>query len=515
MPNRVSYRRSIDAEAIRARSPLRHSEREGLIRARAPRDGLPHPRHPATSGDRLRVTVVSLATSALLVVLGVAPAGTDPWDAATPEPSVGSEASAPPLGAADRVAAALGDPVLRELVRDSLERNPTLATAIALARASLHRAPQAQALPDPVVGLTAYLASPETRVGPQRLVATLSQRLPWFGKRGLRQQAALRQSEALVSDVSARRLDLVTEVRRLSLEVAYLDAYRKVVEIDRETLIHYEQLARARYASGEGIEQGVIKIQAEITKDDNRLLEIALRRATFVAELNALRDRPQESPVPEIALPGGTRTAPPLAAVRTRALAARPELDAANAGIAGADALVELARKDYKPDLTVGATYGLVTGRTDLGPGVSPPPDSGRDVFGVSVSLNLPIKHGRLDAGLAEASAGRLAAVERRRDVTASIDRAVGELVERLRLSGEQVELFERVLLIQAEQSLRSAESGYAAGKLNSLDLLDAERVLLDVRTGIERARADHAIAHARLEGAIGAPLDEMEGASS
>ena len=98
----------------------------------------------------------------------------------------------------------------------------------------------------------------------------------------------------------------------------------------------------------------------------------------------------------------------------------------------------------------------------------------------------------------------------------AAVDRAVGELLERLRLTGEQVQLFERVLLIQAEQSLRSAESGYAAGNLNSLDLLDAERVLLDVRTGIERARADHAIALARLEGAVGAPLDETEeGASS
>jgi outer membrane protein TolC len=42
---------------------------------------------------------------------------------------------------------------------------------------------------------------------------------------------------------------------------------------------------------------------------------------------------------------------------------------------------------------------------------------------------------------------------------------------------------------------------------LNALDLLDAERVLLEVRTGTERARADLAIALARLEGAIGAPL--------
>jgi len=457
---------------------------------------------------------MSVRALALLIALGVVPALAAAGDAETPVAMAVSQEGLPPSNAADRVATALEDPVLRELVRDTLERNPGLATAIAVARASLHAAPQAQALPDPVVGVTGYLSSPETRVGPQRLVATLSQRLPWSGKRSLRQQAALHQSETLVSDVSARRLDLVTEVRRLSLEIAYLDAYRKVVETDRETLIHYEQLARARYASGVGIEQGVIKIQAEITKDDNRLLDIAARRAAFVADLNALRDRPQGSPVPEIALPRGTRTAPPLDAVRARARAARPELDAATAEIARADTLVELARKDYKPDITVGATYGFVTGRTDLGAGTMTPLDNGRDIFGLSVSLNLPFKRGRLDAGLEEATERRLAAVEHRRDVGATVDRAVGELVERLRLSGEQVELFERVLLIQAEQSLRSAESGYAAGNLNSLDLLDAERVLLDVRTGIERARADHAVTLARLEGAIGAPLVEAEGAS-
>jgi cobalt-zinc-cadmium efflux system outer membrane protein len=449
----------------------------------------------------------------IVVVLVVAPAWAGADDGTDVRPGPVESGG---LDAAGHIVDALEDPTVRELVRDALQRNPGLATAIATARASLQQAPQAQALPDPVVGVTGYLSSPETRVGPQRLMATLSQRLPWFGKRRLREQAALHQSEALVSEVSSRRLDLVTEVRRIGLEIAYLDAYRKVVEIDRETLNHYEQLARARYASGVGIEQGVIKIQAEITKDDNRLLDIATRRATLVAWLNALRDRPQESPVPEITLPRRTRIAPPLAVVRVRALEARPEVDAATAALSRADTLIELARKDYQPDVTVGATYGLLSGRTDPAAGTMPPPDNGKDVFGISLSLNLPIKRGRLDAGLEEATERRLAAVEHKRDVSASVDRAVGELVERLRLSREQVELFEHVLVIQAEQSLRSAESGYAAGNLNSLDLLDAERVLLDVRTGIERARADHAIAVARLEGAIGVPLDEddSEGAS-
>lgn len=423
------------------------------------------------------------------------------------------ESSRVPTDAADRVTEALDDPVIHELVRQALERNPALGASIAVARASLQRAPQASALPDPVVGVTGYLSSPETRVGPQRLMATVSQRLPWSGKRSLRVRAAELQSDVLVSDVAARRLDLVTDVRRLSNEIAYLDAYRQAVEADRETLIHYEQLARARYASGVGIEQGVVKIQAEITKDDNRLLEIADRRASLVASLNAVRDLPQTSPVPEIALPTTTKETPPFAVLQARARAARPEIDAAEAQVKRADALIELARKNYKPDITVGATYGLVTGRTDLAAGVMPPPDNGKDVFGVSVSLNLPIKRGRLDAGLEEAAENRLAAVERERHVTAAIDRGLGELVERLRLTRQQVDLFERVLLIQAEQSLRSAESGYAAGNLNSLDLLDAERVLLDVRAGTARARADHAIALARLEGTIGVPLDETEGA--
>jgi outer membrane protein TolC len=461
-----------------------------------------------------------VSTAGLLSLLLVLPvsevAGQEMPGMTTPAVSTSSEQPAPVPDAADRVTNALEDPLLRTVVREVLERNPSVAGAGARARAARLVAPQVKALPDPMIGATGYLSSPETRVGPQRLVATLSQRFPWFGKLGLREQAALQQAEALDADVESLRLDLVTEVRRLVYEIAFLDAFRTVIETDRETLIHYEQLARARYASGVGIEQGVIKIQAEITKDDNRLLDIATLRATLVASLNALRDRPQETRIPTIALPRSTsETAPPLAALRARALEARPELDAADADIDRSDTLIELAQKDYKPDFTLGATYGLVSGRTDLGAGLVPPMDNGKDVFGISLSLNLPIKRGKLNAGLEEAAERRLAAVERKRDVTTVIDGALGELVERLRLSGEQVRLFERVLIIQAEQSLRSAESGYAAGKLNSLDLLDAERVLLDVRTGIERARADHAIAHARLEGAIGAPLDEMEGASS
>jgi outer membrane protein TolC len=168
-------------------------------------------------------------------------AGQEVSSPTAPAASTSSENPELALDAADLVTNALEDPSLRNIVREVLERNPSVAGAAARARAARQVAPQVKALPDPMVGATGYLSPPETRVGPQRLVATLSQRFPWFGKLDLREQAALQQAEALDANVESRRLDLVTEVRRLVYEIAFLDAFRTVIETDRETLIHYEQ----------------------------------------------------------------------------------------------------------------------------------------------------------------------------------------------------------------------------------------------------------------------------------
>ena len=95
----------------------------------------------------------------------------------------------------------------------------------------------------------------------------------------------------------------------------------------------------------------------------------------------------------------------------------------------------------------------------------------------------------------------------RRRAVVAGIEGALGDLTNRLDLTWNRIRLFEDVLVHQAEESLRSAESAYATGTYNALDLLDAERVLLGVWVATERARTDLAVATAELEGVVAAPL--------
>ena len=371
-----------------------------------------------------------------------------------------------------------------------------------------------RSLPDPMASVTAFLLTPETRVGPQQAAATISQRFPWFGKLELRERQALFAAAAADADVEAKRLALVTETRRLYYELAFLAVQERVLRDDRATLGHYEELARARYASGVGLEQAVIKLQAEITRDDNRLLELANRRAGLVAALDALRDRVGGAPPPELGLP----SAPPpsialdAAELRARALADRPEIARARSLIAATQAGVELAKKESKPDLTLGLGYTLVGPREDPAGRAMPPPDNGDDILGVTVGVSLPVWRERIAAGVTEASSRSTAAEDGLRGETATIDGQLDELTARLPLIAEQLRLFDRVLSTQAQEALRSAESGYAAGAVGALDLLDAERVLLEVRIATARSRADYQITWSRLEGAVGAPLAAEDG---
>lgn len=452
---------------------------------------------------------------AALAILSIAAAAPDlnAQAPAPPPPDVAAPAASP----AQAVFAGIDDPAVRELAADVLARNPDLAAARARARAAEREAPQARSLPDPMATLTAFLLTPETRVGPQRAMAALSQRFPWFGKLGLRERAALYEAAAARAEVAARELALVTETRRLTFELGFLEAWEEILESDRGILERYEELARSRYAAGFGLEQAVVKLQAEITRVDTRLLQLADRRSEVTAALNALRDRSPVAPVPPVALPEAREPSAELAAgldpLRERAVTLRPEIDRADAEIARAETRVELAKKDYYPDVTLGATYTLVTGREDAPGRAMPPPDEGDDVFGLMASVNLPVWRGRLDAAVEQAAERELAAREGRRSAVTAIDRSLGELTQRLELTWRQLRLLEDVLGIQAEESLSSAEAAYTAGNVTALDLLDAERVLLDVRTSTARARADYAITLARLEGAVGAPVDPAAGA--
>jgi len=401
------------------------------------------------------------------------------------------------------------DSELAVLIEEALERNPRVREAFFDYQSVLRRIPQVTALPDPVLAVTQHARTPETRVGPQTTIVSLSQKFPWFGK--LSDQGKIVAKQAAVRDelYQARRAEVVRQVKLAYYDIGYIDRALAITHEEEELLKHYETLAQARYSQGVGLQQGVVKLQAEITRVLNRRQEFARQRVDAEAVLNLLRDRPADGLVR-----GGKPGKRPIAAFDSADLYRtgrenRPEVKAAFLQIESQEKGIHLAQRQRMPDFTLGASWGNILGRRDEAGRLSPPANNGKDVYSVTVGVNIPIFRSKYEAGIQEATERFSAAREGYRDAVNQVELSVRSIGFRLETIDEQIALFERALLPQTEQALRSVESAYATGSSGVLDLLDSERTLLEARLGLARLETDYMKALAEMERAIGSAFPE------
>lgn len=407
-------------------------------------------------------------------------------------------------------ALAQADPQLDDLLARASERNPAVLEAFARYRAALQRAPQA-ALPDPELAFTQYARTPETRVGPQWSMVSISQRFPWLSK--LRAQGQQKEKEAAVMAAlyEARKDEVARQVRLAYWDLAYADQASAIASEDLEVLRHFETLAQARYSQGVGLQQAAIKLQAEITRGLNRLQTLRRRRVDLESTLNALCDREPSTPIGPAAIPDLPMLAPAPEKFYAAAKDNRPELAAAFLRIETEEKRIDVARKQGFPELRVGAGYNLVTQRGDPAGVAMPPAGNGKDVYSVTVGTTLPIFRRKYNAAVHEATEDFLASKHSYRGLWTQVQADIRSVAFDIETIQEQIRLFDSALLPQAEQALRSGESAYAAGEGGVLDLLDSSRMLLEIRLGLVQLRTDYLKALAELERAVGAPLAEVK----
>ncbi|MEM8962605.1 MAG: TolC family protein [Acidobacteriota bacterium] len=411
--------------------------------------------------------------------------------------------------------AATPDPAL-SLIRAAATHAPDIAVTRAQARVFGTRIEQARALDDPTAQLSVFPLPPETRAGAQLLGVGVSQRFPWPGVRDLRAEVARADADAAALDVDTVIARVIHDARRLAHEVVYLDAYKVILDEEREHLIRHEESAEARYVAGNGLAQAMIKIQAEISRIDAERLDIETRRAAYWARLVELTGSEPEvdlSLLPDgAALPflrTGVMWQPSAIAsrgvLRDRALTERPALVAKRARLAAAEHRVVLAEQVRRPDLTAGLRYTFVEPRDDV---ATPPRDDGDDVLALTLGVTLPVWKEKNQARLLEAEAEVAAARAALAREQAVLDRELDDLLERMPRLERQLTLYRDVLLVQAEEALASAEAAYATGAIGALDLLDSEHVLFEVRAAALRTVTDLAHARAALDHTIGRRWD-------
>ncbi|MBJ02311.1 MAG: hypothetical protein CMK00_05510 [Planctomycetes bacterium] len=464
-----------------------------------------------------------LASAFLLALCACAASGTRSADSpasgatgyASPAPfphvpiPVGSAAPATPL--AEETPTPALPRTLGDHVRWALAHNPTLGGLSANLSALAEAPRQVGVLPDPKLSVTHYLEPVQTRVGPQRSAVGLTQALPWFGTLGLRAAAAEQQTAAAAEGLHGARLETARAVRRAWCELTYLGRVAAVLEENMALLQQSAQAVRARFTTGGASHGQLIRVDLERARLGDRLRAARGRRAPARARLARALGTPLPRPDDEPRDYGGLLEeldadgALPATAFPVH----HPELRAARASIAGARARLSLAEKQRYPDLAFGLRW-IETGDA-AGMGGS---DAGADPWLATVVLDLPLDRGRI-------AAGERAARARQRSAALALDRTRQSLEARLASArfdfedaGRRMVLHEEALLPRASTVLHTTESAFRTGQATFNDLLDANRVLLDLALSLEGARRDRALARADLEALLARPLPQSDSIS-
>lgn len=399
------------------------------------------------------------------------------------------------------------EPTIDDYIAYAEQNNPAIRAARERWHAALERVRQARSLPDPRLSFGEFVESVETRVGPQEWNATLSQTFPWFGTLGLRGDAARSGAAMAAQQVEALRLKIIYQLKHDYYEYYYLARAVGVSEENVQLVADLEEVARTAYAAGRVPQAAVIKAQVELEKLRDRLRTLSEQRIPVAAKINALLGREADAPLPWPQVLPDDDEILPAAELLNQLRTANPELRALAHAANRASRAEALARKARYPDLTLGVTY-VSTGDAVM-PNVA---GSGKDPVMVMLSVNLPVWGGRNRAVIREARAQLESAIAERGDrenmLVAELEMALFKYNDAVR----KITLYRDTLVPQAKQSLNVTQQAFTAGTVAFLDLIDAQRTLLEIQLMAERALVDRAQQRAALDMLTGRGLSNGAG---
>lgn len=390
------------------------------------------------------------------------------------------------------------------LVETALANNPELKSSQARWQMYLAKVRQSGSLDDPMLmfKLQNLLVRDPLSFGGKdpttAKVVGISQQLPFWGKRGLREEMASHEAEAYRFSIDERKLELARMVKETYYKLYAVDNDLAIVAKNLRILQDFTTVAESRYAVGQGAQTDILKAGLERSKLLDMQISLKQQRTSLEAGLNYLLSRPGGTPVGQVAdfsLPQLKQSANDL---RSLAEQQRPQLKVLNSQIEKARAAHKLARKELWPDFNLSLEY--MFRQPAMG-------DPGYDMFTVGLTFNLPIQRERRSAMIAESGSETTMAAEELSSLRNTIDYTINDSLSQLERRSRLVELYQSGIIPQAEQTLESSLINYRVGKVDFTTVLDSRVNLFNYERELYESKADYMMQLARLEAAVGSDL--------
>ncbi len=391
--------------------------------------------------------------------------------------------------------------VLKELINEALSNNPQLQASYYAWQESEKRESQADALPDPVLGISvvnmptdSYLLNQEPMTGKQ---ISLMQMIPFPGKLGLKEKIAGQESYINEMRYLETKNALIEKVKSVYYELYCID--KAILKTDKNAALmrQFTRIAETRYRVGQGLQQDVLRANVEQTKISEKLIRMRQQHRNLMTQLKQLLNRQTDEAVTIVkTLPDSIRKVE-WALLIEMADANRPLLKLHQALIRRSDFEINLAKKSYFPDFNVGVTY---TQRDILKNQMG-----GVDYLSGSVQMTLPLYFFKKQSKRVQESQLRMMSAEKsyeniRTQVHQQIEAKIAEVEQNKKL----LSLYKSGIIVRARQAVNSALSAYQVDKVDFLSLLSSQMTLYNYELDYERVLSDYHKSIAQLERLVG-----------
>jgi outer membrane protein TolC len=244
------------------------------------------------------------------------------------------------------------------------------------------------------------------------------------------------------------------------------------------------------YAVGRKSQQDVLRVELELSRLDDRLIEIEQQRSRARAALGEWIGQDANRPVAD-EIPTWDRV-PPLEELRTL-LPEHPLLKASDAQIAAHDAGVDLARERSKPGWALDLGYSYREGMLPSGQPRS-------DFVSINVTVDLPFfRKKSVDSTMAAALHERSAAQAAKQQVQRELHRQLGAEHAHWRDLTRRLELYDSRILGQAREHAEASLFAYQSDRGDFAEVMRAYVDDLNTRIDHIRLRVERAQTYAVL----------------
>ena len=390
----------------------------------------------------------------------------------------------------------------RAVLQRALLANGDLEAAYFQWKAAMSQIPQVATWPNAMLAPSfSYMFNGENMKAWDRTTLGLqfdpSENLELPFKTSKRGQVALANARAAGAKFREAKFRLQRQVLQAYTDLALMQERLRIQRDNVSLLKLLADTAADRVRAGAN-QQDLLRAQTQYRLNENELANMESELGSMKAMLNGMLARDPQAPLELPAgLPQPRRLAVDDAKLIAVATSANPQLERLAREVEGRNDALELARLMYIPDINPMASF---TGSVSQMAGAM-----------VMLPTNAPRIRGMIDEARAMLRESEAMLRQTRSDRGAAFVAAL--LV--LRNAERQTRVFEETILPRAEQTLSSSRQAYTTATGTFIELIDAQRTLLDVRLLVVEARAEREKRLAELEELAGVDIETLAGPTS